>query len=63
MPEVNGRLTCCVCGADLGDAGDIYADPDCVDCINREVEEDVAAEEAERLADESTVRLEMRGQW
>ena len=36
MPVVNGRLTCCSCGADLGDADDPYRDPDCLDCLNRE---------------------------
>jgi len=38
MPEVNGRLTCCVCGADLGDASDPYRDPDCWECLMREYE-------------------------
>ena len=40
MPTVNGRLTCCQCGADLGDASDPYRDPDCMDCINREAQND-----------------------
>jgi len=38
MPEVNGRLICCVCGADLGDAADPYRDPDCWECLMREYE-------------------------
>ena len=35
MPEVDGRLVCCVCGADLGDADDPYRDPDCTACEKR----------------------------
>lgn len=29
MPTVNGRLTCCSCGRDLGPADDPYRDPSC----------------------------------
>jgi hypothetical protein len=40
------RLTCCSCGADLGDASDPYRDPDCERCaqqaINEELERDLA---------------------
>lgn len=39
MPSVNGRLTCCVCGADLGEDDD-YRDPDCMQCLEREVREE-----------------------
>lgn len=39
MPVVNGRLTCCTCGADLGDAEDPYRDPDCRACLRRECEQ------------------------
>jgi hypothetical protein len=46
MPVVNGRLTCCTCGADLGDAEDPYRDPSCIACINREAAEETAADEA-----------------
>lgn len=48
MPEVNGRLTCCTCGSDLGDAEDPYRDPACALCLEAENEaerEDVAADE------------------
>ncbi len=38
MPVVSGRLTCCSCGADLGDASDPYRDPDCGDCLNRDAQ-------------------------
>lgn len=47
MPVVNGRLTCCVCGADLGDAEDPYRDPDCEACDRRETQA-----ELDREADE-----------
>lgn len=39
------RLTC-ICGADLGDASDPYADPDCVHCIEVAVDLDDALESA-----------------
>lgn len=40
MPIVNGRLTCCTCGADLGDAEDPYRDPSCVECIERDMRDE-----------------------
>ena len=45
MPIVNGRLVCCSCGADLGDAGDPYRDPSCLNCAQLEAEQELAAEE------------------
>ena len=27
------RLYCCTCGADIGDATDPYADPNCAECL------------------------------
>jgi hypothetical protein len=41
MPVVNGRLVCCVCGSDLGDADDPYRDPTCGYCIDRENDADI----------------------
>lgn len=38
MPSINGRLICCSCGADLGDASDPYRDPDCENCLRAEIE-------------------------
>ena len=52
MPVVNGRLTCCQCGADLGDAEDQSRDPDCVVCLNREHAEELEAEEQESQHDD-----------
>lgn len=40
MPVVNGRLTCCTCGADLGDAEDPYRDPTCMVCEERSAREE-----------------------
>ncbi|MDF1536089.1 MAG: hypothetical protein P1S46_06235 [bacterium] len=50
MPEINGRLVCCTCGADLGDASDPYRDPDCGDCLDRELRQEMEreAEEGDR---------------
>lgn len=52
MPVVNGRLTCCTCGADLGDADDPFRDPTCVECLNEaegfDQEEENIGEEAEQ---------------
>lgn len=45
MPVVNGRLTCCRCGADLGDAEDPYRDPSCMECENREARAEAEAED------------------
>lgn len=50
MPVVNGRLTCCTCGADLGDAEDPYRDPDCSACLNRQEAEAEEQLEMQRLA-------------
>ena len=36
-----GRLTCCVCACDLGEADDPYTDPDCRCCLRREWAEEV----------------------
>jgi phage FluMu protein Com len=30
----DGRLRCCVCGYDLGDAEDPYRDPSCPRCLD-----------------------------
>lgn len=38
MPVIDGRLTCCQCGSDLGDAEDAYADPSCGVCLREEME-------------------------
>lgn len=35
MPTEDGRLLCCVCGTDLGDAEDMN-DPDCPNCLERD---------------------------
>jgi hypothetical protein len=51
MPVVHGRLTCCVCGADLGDASDPYRDPSCGECLQREAEQDWEADQAEDIDD------------
>lgn len=37
MPVIDGRLTCCSCGADLGDAEDPYMDPACGACPQKEL--------------------------
>lgn len=50
MPVVDGRLTCCVCGSDLGDAEDPYRDPSCGVCLDREVEQESEQEQAEHEA-------------
>lgn len=47
MLIVNGRLTCCTCGADLGDAEDPYRDPSCGACYERDMREECEAEEPE----------------
>lgn len=39
MSEIDGRLICCSCGNDLGDADDPYRDPDCEVCLRRELEQ------------------------
>ena len=44
MPVVNGRLKCCSCGSDLGDADDPYRDPACGVCLDRENEADAEAD-------------------
>lgn len=44
MPEINGRLICCVCGCDLGDANDPFRDPDCPDCLEREFQMEMERE-------------------
>jgi hypothetical protein len=36
----DGRLRCCVCGFDLGDASDQSRDPDCIACLNRQEQEE-----------------------
>lgn len=38
-------MKCCSCGADLGFDDDPYADPDCMDCLRRSIEADIAEEE------------------
>lgn len=40
MPILNGRLTCCVCGSDLGSADDPGYDPDCAACQRRQEQEE-----------------------
>lgn len=35
-PRSHDRLYCASCGADIGDANDPYADPDCAACIAKE---------------------------
>ena len=50
MPIEDGRLVCCQCGADLGDAEDIYRDPDCHECLDREM---AAEAERDRRRDEN----------
>ncbi len=52
MPTINGRLVCCSCGSDLGDAEDPYADPACRVCLDRENEAE-AEYEANMAASES----------
>ena len=49
MPVIDGRLTCCSCGADLGDAEDPYLDPDCEACEKRRL----VAEMEQEAEDES----------
>lgn len=46
-PRADDRLRCCVCGADLGPADDPYRDPDCMDCLKREWEQEAQAAEDE----------------
>lgn len=41
MPVINGRLTCCQCGADLGDASDPYRDPACANCLQADLQADL----------------------
>lgn len=67
MPVVDGRLTCCVCGSDLGDAEDQFMDPNCQSCEERRSREEMEIErevEDESLAwaseGEETVS---RGRW
>lgn len=38
------RLTCSRCGADLGDADDPYCDPDCIECLHRDLADELAAD-------------------
>lgn len=45
MPVVQGRLTCCGCGADLGDAEDPYRDPSCAQCERRQAIAEAEAED------------------
>lgn len=45
-PRADDRLRCCVCDADLGDASDPYRDPDCMECLKREWEQEAQAAEA-----------------
>ena len=49
MPVVNGRLVCVACGTDLGDAGDPYRDPDCHECLRRDMEAEVEFERLEKV--------------
>lgn len=35
-------MKCCSCGADLGFDDDPYADPDCLECLQRSIEADLA---------------------
>lgn len=44
MPIIDGRLTCCQCGADLGDADDPYRDPDCERCLKESLAAEADAE-------------------
>ena len=54
MPVLNGRLVCCMCGADLGDAADPYRDPACPVCLDEENDADIRHEqELERQAMEA----------
>lgn len=45
-PVIHGRLVCCTCGADLGDAEDPYRDPDCGECFKRQMQQELEDERA-----------------
>ena len=62
MPTVNGRLICCGCGADLGDASDPYRDPDCLACLHAELETEVEnwTDADQEAADRENVAVTMR---
>lgn len=54
MPIENGRLVCCVCGADLGfSSDDPYADPDCEVCERRRLDEEMDFEREAEAEDEA----------
>ena len=33
-------MTCIRCGADLGDAEDPHRDPDCLECLHRDIQDE-----------------------
>ncbi|MDP9202346.1 MAG: hypothetical protein M3P26_10515 [Gemmatimonadota bacterium] len=59
MPVVNGRLTCCVCGADLGDAEDPYRDPDCINCATNEAQAEAEEERTHNLWNDAPTEREL----
>lgn len=55
------RLTCCVCEADLGDASDPYADPDCMDCLHRSIQADLHEDDLADIQAEASAYYKSRG--